>query len=127
VTKAAKLTALQVRLLEVLWERREATATEVHAALERDLDLARVTIGTLLHRLERQGVVTHTAEGREYKYRALVSREALRRARVDAAVAAFQGDVAGLVNFAVSRADVRPDEINQLRAMLAAHAAKTKR
>ena len=70
---ATQLTDLQIALLRVLWDRREATVAEIAEALRPARDLAPTTIATLLSRLEKRGVVSHTAQGRQYVYRARVS------------------------------------------------------
>jgi len=63
---ATQLTDLQIALLRVLWDRREATVAEIAEALRPARDLAPTTIATLLSRLEKRGVVSHTAQGRQY-------------------------------------------------------------
>lgn len=119
------LTELQLAVLDVLWRRREATANDVHESLSPTFGLARGTVGTLLHRLERQRVVTHRAEGREFFYRAAVDREAVRAARVNGLVSGlFGGDLASMVSFAVSSRDVAPGDLARLQALLNAHEAR---
>jgi len=79
---ATQLTDLQIALLRVLWDRREATVAEIAEALRPARDLAPTTIATLLSRLEKRGVVSHTAQGRQYVYRARVSEGEVRRSMV---------------------------------------------
>jgi BlaI family penicillinase repressor len=120
--KLHELTDLQLAVLAVLWDRGEATANDVHAALEPATKLARGTIGTLLHRLERQRVVTHRVDGREFYYRATATREAVRAARVAGLVGGlFGGDLAAMVSFAVSNEDVDRRDLARLRALIEAH------
>jgi predicted transcriptional regulator len=132
-TQAAKkklrdLTDLQLAILSVFWERGEATANDVHEALADSMGLARGTIGTLLHRLERQRLLAHRADGREYFYRALVSREEVMAARVAGLVGGlFQGDLAAMVSFAVSRSEIDGQDVKRLRALLDRHAGSRTR
>ncbi|MEL7169824.1 MAG: BlaI/MecI/CopY family transcriptional regulator, partial [Bacteroidota bacterium] len=72
-----QLSPLQLAVIEVLWDRREATVADVHAALDRDLALT--TVGTILARLAKQGIVAHRKDGRALVYRAAVTRRAVRR------------------------------------------------
>ena len=74
VRETVPLTELQIDLMDVLWERDEATAAEVCEALSTTRGLALSTVSTLLTRLEKKGVVTHRKEGRQHIYRATVSR-----------------------------------------------------
>ena len=68
-----QLTDLQLALLRVLWTRGEATVTEMVEALRPERDLAPTTVATLLSRLEKRRVVSHSTRARQYVYRARVS------------------------------------------------------
>ena len=113
------LTDLQLLVLGVLWDAGEATATEVHARLVEPTGLTRKTIGTLLHRLERQAVITFREQGREYLYRAAVTRDEVQRARMEGLVGGlFDGDVASMLSFALQRQEVDQAALTRLRALL---------
>lgn len=121
------LTDLQLAILAVVWERGEATANAIHDALAKETRLARGTIGAMLHRLERQRILAHRVEGREYLYRALVTREAVMAARVRGLVGGlFGGDLAGMVSFAVSKSETRRGDLARLREMLDQHGRRRK-
>jgi predicted transcriptional regulator len=123
-----ELTDLQLEILQVLWERGEATANQVHQALAPSAGLARGTIGTLLHRLERHGVLGHRAEGREFHYRPRVTREAVMAARVKGLVRGlFDGDLTAMVTFAVSRTEVDRRDLTRLKALLDRAAKESRR
>src|SRR6185503_19258535 len=95
----ARLTAPQLAVLRVLWERSEATVTDVQQALHAGHPLAATTIATLLSRLERRGIVAYRTEGRQYVYRAvLTEREARQHALVEVTKGLFEGDIATLVS-----------------------------
>jgi BlaI family transcriptional regulator, penicillinase repressor len=117
--KLAELTDLQLAILDVLWERGEATVREVHERLEPSTRLARKTIGTLLHRLEKQHVLAFRTDGREYWYRPTVTREQVRAARVERLVGGlFGGDLPAMVSFAIGRGDVDAHDLARIRALL---------
>lgn len=114
-----RLTDLQVDILRILWDRGGATVGEVHQGLEDGARLARKTVGTLLFRLERQGVIGHREEGREYVYSARVTREQVERAAVGSVLGRlFRGDVAAMVSHALRTEDVAPGDVDRLREML---------
>ena len=114
-----RLTDLQIEVLGVLWKRGEATVAEVHQALEPATGLARKTIGTLLFRLEQQGVIAHREDGREYLYRACVTREQVERAAVGSVLGRlFGGDVAAMVSHALRAEEVEPGDVERVREML---------
>lgn len=112
---------LQHAIMQVLWERGEATSTEVHAALHASRGLAPTTIATMLRKMEHKGVVSHRAEGRQFIYRPLVSEGEVKRSMVNELVARlFAGDPAALVSHLVSDHAIDTEELARLRQMLAA-------
>lgn len=119
------LTDQQLAVLGVVWTKGEATANEIHQELEPTAGLARGTVGTMLHRLERQGILKHRSEGREFRYRATVTREEVMAARLQGLVGGlFGGDLTAMVSFAVSAPDARRGDVEKLRKLLDDHAAK---
>lgn len=112
------LTELQIDLLQVIWERGEATTAEVCEALADSRGLALSTVATLLSRLEKRGVVAHRKDGRQYVYRALVTRADVRRSMVDDLTRTlFGGDPAALVQHLVAHR-VGDDEVERIRDLL---------
>ncbi len=114
-----QLTELQIGILGILWERGEATTQDVHEELNRDRGLALTTVATLLSRLERKGVVEHRREGRQFVYRATVSRADVRHSKVrELTEVLFGGNTAALISHLVSVSDVEPGDLSRVRAMI---------
>src|ERR1700730_2430328 len=65
------LTDAQREIMQVVWERVEATVSEVRDALA-SRKLARNTIQTMMVRLEEKGWLKHREEGRRFLYSAKV-------------------------------------------------------
>ncbi len=119
------LTSLQLSILQVLWERAEATTQEVRERLAEGRPVALSTVATLLSRLERKRVLAHRRDGRQYVYRATVSRSEVRSSRVrELTESLFDGDLAALLSHLVRTGDVDPDELRRMRDLLDA-AART--
>lgn len=116
-----QLSDLQLGLLRILWDRREATAAEVHAAIsDQDRELAPTTVSTLLSRLEKKGTITHRVEGRQFIFRALVSEDEVRRSMLTRVTDYFfGGDVSALVSHLVEGRAVDPDDVARLQQLLA--------
>jgi predicted transcriptional regulator len=111
---------LQLAIMRVLWERREAAAAEVHEALVDERGLAPTTIATMLTKMERKGVVAHRAEGRRYLYRPTVSEPSVRRSMVgELTERLFGGDPMALVSHLVAEHDLDADELAHLRRAVA--------
>ncbi len=117
--EVAGLTGLQLSILDVLWAQGEATTLEVWEAVSRERSLALTTVATLLSRLERKGVLTHRQEGRQYVYRATVTRSEVRCSKVrELTENLFGGDPAELLGHLVRADDVDPGELERLRDMI---------
>ena len=113
------LTGLQLSILEVLWDRGEATTQDVWTHLTRDRPLALTTVATLMSRLERKQVLTHRRDGRQYVYRATVTRAEVRRSKVrELTESVFGGDPAELLTHLVRADDVDDEELERIRALL---------
>jgi BlaI family penicillinase repressor len=107
---------LQHAIMTVLWERREATAADVHRALQAERGLALTTIATMLRKMEDKGVVAHRRDGRQFVYRPTVSREEIRESMVGELVERlFGGDARALVAHLVSEHEIDPGELSALR------------
>ena len=114
-----QLTALQISILRELWERGEATVTELWEALHTERRLAPTTLATILTRLERKGVVTHRSQSRQFVYRAAVTESEVQHSMVGELTSAlFEGDVPALVNHLLTAQDVSPGDLARIRALL---------
>jgi len=72
---SATLTEVEQRLMEVVWDRKSATVSEVVAALASAHQVAFNTVQTMLRILERKGYLRHKAEGRAFRYYPIVNRQ----------------------------------------------------
>ena len=116
-----RLTAPQLALLKVLWERSEATVAEMQRALHAERPLAASTIATLLSRLEKRGIVAYRIEGRQYVYRAVLNeRDAREHALVEVTQGLFEGDIATMVSQLLSSHELRPGDLARVKALVEA-------
>ena len=114
-----QLSRLQLSIMRVLWDRGEATVSDVHEPLHAARGLATTTVATVLSRLEKRGVVAHTARGRQFVYRATVTEEAMCRDMVEElADRVFAGDRTALLRFALDSGEVGPDELDRLKSVI---------
>lgn len=114
-----QLSDLQLAIMRVLWDRKEATAADVHAELQTDRELAPTTVATLLSRLEKRGLVEHRARGRQYVYRTKVTEQEVRRSMLQRLTDFFfGGDQAALVSHLVRTDDIQPEDLHAIRDLL---------
>ncbi len=72
--KLKTLTKAELRVMEVLWQRRSATVADVVAALQSP-PLAYTTVLTMLRILEQKSVVRHKTDGRAHVYYPCIERD----------------------------------------------------
>ena len=80
--KSPTLTEAELRLMEILWAKGEATVADAVAAIPKREALAYSTVLTTMRILEQKGYVAHRQEGRAFVYRPVVDRGEARRSAV---------------------------------------------
>lgn len=119
MTSMQPLGELQLAIMQVLWQRGEASAADVHTALLAR-QLAPTTIATMLTKMEQKGLVDHRAEGRKFLYRPLLSEAEVRRASVEEVrERLFGGDTAALVSHLISERPLPRSELSRLKSLIA--------
>ena len=108
----------ELAVMSILWRMGGATVAEVKDALEEPL--AYTSVLSALQTLEDKGYVTHEAEGRAYRYRALVDAEkagdsALARVRESI----FHGSAEKLFAHFVADEKLSRSELERMRRLLA--------
>ena len=114
-----RLGKVQLQIMQILWERRTATAREITDALNQSEPVAHSTTQTLLRKLEAKGAVSHTVRDRVFVFRPL-SREAdvSESAARDLLTRVFGGSVYGLVSHLLKHETLSEDELSRLRALI---------
>ena len=107
--------------MEVVWaEPAPVTANEIVARLQRSSDWKDKTIKTMLNRLVNKGALGYEADGKRYLYKPRVARDECVRVESRSFLSRVFGGATGaaLLHF-VQEHDLSPDEIQQLRRVLA--------
>ena len=73
--KSVTLTEVEQRLMEILWDKENATVGEVVESLPRKYRVAFNTVQTTIRILEQKGYLRHEVEGRAFRYYPLVRRD----------------------------------------------------
>ncbi len=112
-------TPAEMRLLQVLWDREEATVDEVvNAHPEKERPNYKTT-QTLLRIMEQKGFITHETRGRVFVFRPLVSRKTIDNLSVQALVSRnFRGSAAGLLINLLETSSIKKKELDELEAYL---------
>jgi BlaI family penicillinase repressor len=118
-SKRTQLGAVQLRIMQALWERGEATARDITDALSRERAIAHSTVQTLLRQLEAKGAVDHKVEGRTFVYRALIPEaEVTSGAARELVGRLFDGSAAGLVAHLVRHEKLSRSELRQIGELI---------
>jgi len=112
------MTEVELELMEVLWEKGEATVSEVVESLP-EQRLAYSSVLTMMRILEQKGYVMHEKEGRAFVYRPLINRQQAQQSVIGYLLKRFFNNSPELlvVNL-LEHEDVGPDEIKRLRQMI---------
>ena len=115
-----KLSDQQYQLVQALWQMGEGSAREVQRRLSA-LGLAHTTIGTILSRLEKRGVLASVTRGRERVYRSLISESDVKRTMVSSLISTlFKGDSKALLAHLVDEGDINENELADIKSLLEA-------
>ncbi len=111
--KSGTLTEAELRLMEVLWSKSQATIADVAAALPAP-PLAYSTVLTTMRILEQKGYVVHREEGRAFVYRPIVARDEAAKSAVGLLLNRFFKNKPGELALRLV-ADERPSDAELLR------------
>jgi predicted transcriptional regulator len=109
----------QLAIMQVVWERGEATVADVWKTLAEARPVARNTIQTMMTRLEEKGWLQSKTEGRAFLYRAARTREQVLGGMVKRLLdSAFGGSAEGLILTLLKERGVSQDEAKRIRKMI---------
>ena len=115
-----RLGDLQLRIMKILWDRGEASVSDVHEALGQDGRLAYTTVATMLRKMEARGLVRHRTEERRFIYRAAVSSEQVTRSMAGHVIERlFEGSLADMVSHLLETHEVTREELAKLEQLIA--------
>ena len=112
-----KLSDQQYRILDILSGLGEGSAREVQAKLPGDL--AHTTVGTMLTRLEKKGVLASDIRGRERVFRPLVSPADVQRSTVSGIISTmFGGSSSALLAHLLREEEIGEGDMAEIKKIL---------
>jgi len=112
-------TPAEMRLLQILWDREEATVEEVVNAHPENEQPNYKTTQTLLRILEQKGFITHESRGRVFVFRPLVSRKTIDHLSIQALVSRnFSGSASGLLINLLEASPIKKQQLDELEAYI---------
>ena len=125
----SELTAPQLEIMRVIWERREATISEVWQELQMRRKVARATVQTVIGRLEEKGWLKHRDVGQAFMYSAVMDQADIQKSLVtNLCNRAFDGSASGLVWTLLDGRGVAKKDLEIIRELIAkAESQKSRR
>ena len=118
--ESQRLGDLQLRIMQVLWDKGESTVGGVFADIRKERGLAYTTIATMLRKMEARGLVNHRADGRTFVYRAAVDADSVTSNMSEHLLdKMFEGSLADLVSHRLKTRDVSRDELTRIEKLIA--------
>jgi len=120
-----KPTDAELAILRVLWKQGPSTVRQVHDVLSRGRQLAYTTTLKLLQIMTEKGLTTREEQGQQHVYRARHAEEETQRRLVGELLErAFGGSTSKLVMQALAAKRASPEELREIRRLLAAEKEK---
>jgi len=117
--KSKTLTLAEQRIMNVLWERNEASVRDITDILSREHDLAYTTVLTTTRILADKGYVGFRKDGRTHIYSPLISKQTERKSAVSNMLRnLFDGSPRALAQHLIEADDLTPEDIKALRDLL---------
>jgi len=118
--KIHRLGELQLKIMQALWDRPDATIAQVRAAVSPDASLAHSTIATMLRKMEARGLIKHRVLDRKFLYRPLVKEDEVARKMSEHFIEGlFEGSLAGMVSHLLKTQDISRQELERLEKLIA--------
>jgi BlaI family transcriptional regulator, penicillinase repressor len=120
-SKYVKPTESELEILQVLWERGEATVREVHEELSKTKEAGYTTTLKLMQIMHEKGIVKRDESLRTHVYQPVVNKEKTQKHLLSKMInSLFGGSSTQLVLQALGNSDqkVSEDELNQIQNLL---------
>ena len=113
------LSEAQLEIINIIWDRGNATVGQIWKTLAKHRSLSRNTISTMVARLEEKGWLHHRTIGGTFLYTATHPREKVLSRIVHRLVdVAFQGSAEGLVLTLLDGGRLSAEEVERIKARL---------
>jgi predicted transcriptional regulator len=119
-------TELELAILKILWRHGPLPVRDVRDALAPDRDLAYTSVMTVMNIMVEKAYLRRRKQGARYIYRPVVGEEATsRRMLGDLVDRVFDGSASAAMVNLLDTAELDPDELREIRALLDRKAEET--
>ena len=116
-----QLSDFELDVMQVVWERGECSAPQVHEAIRRKRDVAYSTVKTVIDRLERKGALQRARSERGTIFvSAAISSDSVQRTMLDSLIShVFAGDRKPLFNQLIGDDELSASDLEYLERLIA--------
>lgn len=116
---STQLGRVQLLIMQVLWDKKRATAREITDAINASEPIAHSTVQTLLRGLEEKEAAAHETDGRTFVFYPLVEEDKFKQsATADLVDRVFRGNAATLVAHLLKSENVSREEVDEIRQLI---------
>jgi len=117
---AIKLSDFELEVMQLFWDKRLATAPEVHNIICKKRELSYSTVKTIIDRLEKKGALLRTrTEGRTIHYAPAVEALSIQKPLIKSFIdSVFHGNSKPLAAHILEEENLSLDDIEYLEALL---------
>lgn len=124
--KIIGLGSLQSEVMEIIWDRQEATVALLAELIGQRRSVTYTTVLSAVQKLEKKGWLEHRTEGRAYVYRAARQRTDVGRSTLRQLLdSAFSGDPRLLLSSLIDETQLSDAELAELRQLIDARRKQT--
>lgn len=117
--KTSKPTEAELEILDVLWERRQATVREVYEIIHERKPTVYTTVLKLMQIMFEKGLVERDSSAKAHVYRAKIAQEETQKNLVsDLLERAFRGSALRLVQHVLETKPASAEELAEIRRMI---------
>jgi predicted transcriptional regulator len=113
------LTALELKVMNLLWDKEKAFVKELIDAWDEEPKPAYNTLSTVVRILEEKGFAAHEAYGRTHRYFPAVTRAEYQRRALGSVIRnVFSGSVTDLISTISQEESLSPEEVDELKKLI---------
>ena len=121
MARKRRLGALELEVMQVIWERGTATVRHVWEALYPTKKLAYTSVASIIKQIEEKGFLTHEKEDRTYVYSPTVEQEHMSRTMLNELIdGAFRGSISRLMTTLIQSERLTDSELEEIQRVIGA-------